>query len=1138
MAIEHDERPLARQIAWALLAPFALLIAAGGLLALQFAKMMQDADWVDHTDEVIAKTYEAEKQLVDQETGLRGYLLTGDSHFLEPFHTAHPREVIGELARAVADNPEQLAQIEQVRDRYDAWLEASSFADKPASLDTFRTRDSLLVRKKLMDRVRTAMTQFLESEEALRRDRSVKAFDSGERARIAFIGLLGAVAVALALLSRRQLRAVSKTYSSALASERDARRALEREDWIRMGQVKLAESIRGDHTLEEVGQRSLDALAKHVGADVGAFFAAEPLGLRRRAGFALDGEGAGPAFFAEGEGVVGRAAAADDPVVIRDLPNGFLRVRSGIGEHAPSELVAMPARSAGTADAVVELGFFRAVDERTLDLLGRVGAAVSVAVRSANYRARLQDLLDESQRQSEELQSQQEELRAANEELRQHAKLLTDAQTEIEERQNELEATNASLEEQREDLERTKRELTDKAAELERVNQYKSQFLANMSHELRTPLNSALILAKLLVDNEEGNLSEEQVKFAGTIQAAGYDLLGLIDDVLDLSKIEAGEMTIRPARVPIAAVVEPVLRTFEPMAKQKGIDLSIIVGDSAPRSLVTDKKRLQQILTNLVSNAVKFTERGVVRLEATGSDGEICFEVRDTGIGIPAEQHSFIFDAFRQVDGTSARKHGGSGLGLSIARDLTHLLGGTIRLDSEMDRGSTFVVSLPTEYKPPVATISASPTTARPTNGSWRPTKVAVVRDIAPRSPAPVPDDRARLDRTQRLLLVVEDDPAFAKILVDLCHELRFQCVATDTAEEAVALAKELVPSAIVLDVNLRDHSGLSVLDRVKRDAVTRHVPVHVISIEDHVDRAKAMGAAGYLLKPASLEEVTTALRALEARLSSRMRRLLVVEDDALERASITELLRGDGTEIVAAGTVREALTKLATESFDCMVMDLKLPDGSGSDLLDQLAMREHGSFPPVIVYTGRSLTREEEARLRGHASSIIVKGARSQERLLDEVTLFLHQVESELPPDRRRMLQSARARDGAFVDRRFLVVEDDVRNVFALMNVLEPRGATVVVARNGREALAALEREPRVDLVLMDIMMPEMDGLEATRAIRSRLEWSKLPIIALTAKTMPDDQRRCLEAGANDFIAKPLDVDVLLSLLRVWMPR
>jgi CheY-like chemotaxis protein len=608
--------------------------------------------------------------------------------------------------------------------------------------------------------------------------------------------------------------------------------------------------------------------------------------------------------------------------------------------------------------------------------------------------------------------------------------------------------------------------------------------------------------------------------------------------VLDLSKIEAGEMTIRPARTAIAPVVDPIARMFEPLAKQKGIDLSVVVHDRAPQSLVTDRKRLQQILTNLVSNAVKFTDKGEVRLEVGGSDGKVSFEVHDTGIGIPAEQQSVVFEAFRQADATSARRHGGSGLGLSIARDLAHLLGGDLRLESQVDRGSTFAVSLPVEYRAPVVQASPSPA-PRPTNGtSWRSVKPAVASDAAARTRPPVPDDRARLDRNRRLLLIVEDDTAFAQILVDLSHELGFQCVATDTAEDALGLARELLPSAILLDVKLRDHSGLSVLDRVKRDAATRHIPVHVVSIDDHAEQAKEMGAAGYLLKPVSREDLSNALRSLEQKLTSRIRRLLLVEDDEAERASVTQLLASEGLEIVTAGSVREALEHLSSTSFDCVVVDLKLPDGSGSDLLDRMAADDRYSFPPVVVYTGRSLTAEEEARLRAHASSIIVKGPRSRERLLDEVTLFLHQVEADLPPAGRRLLQMARTRDGAFVGRRILVVEDDVRNVFALMNVLEPRGATVLVARNGREALDVLDKKEKVDLVLMDVMMPEMDGIEAMRAIRSRTAWSKIPIVALTAKSMPDDQARCLEAGANDYIAKPLDIDVLLSLLRVWMPR
>lgn len=796
--------------------------------------------------------------------------------------------------------------------------------------------------------------------------------------------------------------------------------------------------------------------------------------------------------------------------------------------------------------AALEFGFLRRTDESQQQLLELLSTMIAVAVRTSKDRTRLEELLEETQHQAEELQSQQEELRVNNEELDEQSRALKESQVQMESQQAELEQTNAQLEEQTQMLEHQKEALSkqqdllvERAADLERANLYKSQFLANMSHELRTPLNSTLILAKILGDNKDGNLTEQQVKFARTISSAGNDLLALINDVLDLSKIEAGKIDLKPESVRIAKAIEEQGKLFQPQAEKRGIKFSTAIQAKTAPTIVTDPQRLGQILKNLCSNAVKFTEHGEVALNVSSDADAIYFSVTDTGVGIPESQHHNIFEAFQQADGSIHRKFGGTGLGLSISRDLAQRLGGRITLQSIPGKGSVFTLILPhvlpTQTIAPALAVQPEP-----------------IRDLVKETPAPKPrrpapaqieDDRSRLQPHSRHILVIEDDVAFAAILRDLAHEMGFQCVVTHSASEGLLAAAELRPGAILLDINLPDFSGLGVLEQLKRNSATRHIPVHITSVADHAQGALELGAVGYALKPVSREQLVNALRRLEMKFSQGVRRVLVVEDDERQRDSIRELLNMADLEITAVESAGRALEALRDTTFDCMVMDLTLPDFSGFELLERMAEREDVSVPPVIVYTGRALSEDDEQKLRRFSRSIILKDARSPERLLDEVTLFLHQVESTLPADRQRMLKMARAQDIALEGRRILVVEDDVRNVFALTSLLEPKGAQVQIARNGHEALDALskataEEADHIDLVLMDVMMPEMDGFTAMREIRKRAEWKKLPIIALTAKAMQDDLEACMAAGANDYIAKPLDVEKLLSLIRVWMPK
>jgi CheY-like chemotaxis protein/signal transduction histidine kinase len=920
---------------------------------------------------------------------------------------------------------------------------------------------------------------------------------------------------------------------------------LREQDWVRTARARLADALVGEQSMARLAQRVLEFLVNYLGAQAGTLYVAEPNGAYSRvAAIGVDAAAQMPTAVTAGDGLLGRAIVERKALRIENLPADYLKVGSGLGSRKPHALLIAPLVVDETTHGVLELGFLQPSFDSDLELLAAMGEPIAIAIRTGTLRRERENLLQETQRQAEELQAQQEELRVANEELLSQSAQLRDSQARLETQQAELEQTNVHLEEhaqklgqQHDELIGAKLDLERKAAELLRANRYKSEFLANMSHELRTPLNSSLILAKLLADNRDANLTPEQVKYARGITSAGNDLLMLINDILDLSKIEARKIDLTHASVDIGELAHRLSDTFEPMALEKQILFRVYKAPDLPATIDTDAQRVSQILKNLLSNAIKFTERGTVSLEMRPVGEKVEFAVRDTGIGIAAEHQQVIFEPFRQADGTTNRKFGGTGLGLSISRELARLLGGHIQVESTPGEGSVFRLVLPRRLA--AAASGDSPEPARlPT---LQPAANGQDMHPPPRRaarPALLPDDRASIKDDGRVLLVIEDDPLFARVLYDLAHELGFDCLLATTADEGMELATQFRLAAVVLDVKLPDHSGLTVLDRLKHNPLTRHVPVQVISATDHGRAAREMGAAGTLVKPVDREELHAALLALKEKFASEQRSVLVVEDNELQRESIVQLLASETTRVATADNAAAALAQLRSATFDCMVLDLSLPDASGHELLERMAADDAYAFPPVIVYTGRQVSAEEEQQLRKYSRSIIIKGAKSPERLLDEVTLFLHQVEGRLPPDRQRMLAEARRRDAAFEGRRILVVEDDVRNIFALSSVLEPLGGNIVIARNGKEALARVTHKPVPDIVLMDIMMPEMDGITAMQEIRKKPELRELPIIALTAKAMPDDQQRCLTAGANDYITKPIDVDKLVSLIRIWMPK
>ncbi|MET0280353.1 MAG: response regulator [Steroidobacteraceae bacterium] len=1135
------------------LPPRMVLGLASGIVAilliasLAYAALRQQSESrasTQHTLDVIAGLNEAMSQAKDAETGQRGFLLTGKEEYVQPFTLARTAVLsqLDSLGPLLVDNPTQLQRLQSMRqllsqkmDEMQQTIELQRSGRSSEALTLVNTDRG----KSLMDEVRNLAGAMIAEEQGLLASRSTSLAAAQWRS---FAVILGGLLLLLVLLLVAGLLA---------AREVDRR---ETEIWLRAGQAALAGALQSELRLEMLGEHVLRFMTRQAGAAAGALYVmATGRTLRRVAGYALGTQA--PHSFELGEGLVGEAARSDRIAHLADVPAQHLRIESTLVSGSPRHIVLVPVSYNGRVNAVLELGMTTAPQLAQLELLERTRGVLGTAVNASIDRSRLEELLEETQRQSEELQTQQEELRVANEELTEQSQALRESSARLEQQQAELEQTNSQLEEQTRSLEehsdrlmRGEQELRERSADLQRANDYKSEFLANMSHELRTPLNSSLILAKLLADNRTGNLNEEQVRFAQTIQSAGNDLLALINDILDLSKIEAGKMEIQRENVSVQRLLDNLSEGFTEVANSKGLRFVVSTAPGTLERIESDSQRVLQILRNLLSNAFKFTAAGEVTLQvasvASASGPGLAFAVRDTGIGIAPEQQSTIFEAFRQADGSTHRKYGGTGLGLSISRDLAALLGGEITIDSKMGAGSTFTLWLP-ERAPEQAAVHKPGGGATAALREWAkavPAAAPLVPPPAKSSPRSAAAGEELLGAPARVMLVIEDDVAFSGILRDLAREQGFETIVAHTAGEGLAVARSQRISAVLLDMHLPDRTGLSVLDELKRDPATRHIPVHVLSVADYSHEALSRGAVGYALKPVDREQVVGALQRLDARLSPGLRRVLVVEDDARQRESVRQLLASEGVEIIPAETAARALELLRQQTFDCMVLDLNLPDLSGYELLEQMGELDGVGYPPVIVYTGRSLNRDEEQSLRRFSRSIIVKDARSPERLLDEVTLFLHQVESKLPPESQRMLRAVRDREEALDGRRILVVEDDVRNIFALSKLLEPRGARVDIARNGREALEHLQRTAgsgeAPDLVLMDIMMPEMDGLTATREIRKNPQWKRLPIIALTAKAMRDDQEKCLLAGASDYLAKPLDVERLLSLIRVWMPK
>jgi CheY-like chemotaxis protein/HAMP domain-containing protein len=907
----------------------------------------------------------------------------------------------------------------------------------------------------------------------------------------------------------------------------------ERDLWLREGEAGLSDELRGEFAASDVAARALQFIARRVSAVAGAFYlndGTDRLALVSRYAQATSeactrhpgNEQAFP-HFCLGDGLIGRAALERELSVVSDLPNGYLRVQSGLGEAAPRCLVLVPLARAGRAIGVLELALFSDCSADTRQFLASVREMLVITLEAAQARTASRELLERTQRQAERLAAQEEELRQNNHDLQ-------DQQLDLRRVNEELETQRQALSDNNLELEAARNRVQQKAEELERVSSYKSQFLANMSHELRTPLNSMLLLSGLLAENASGNLTAKQVEYGKTIHSAGQDLLALINQVLDLSKIEAGKQDIEIDEVPLAEFADHARRVFSPLAGEKGLELEIEIAPGMPASMATDRLRVERILINLLGNAIKFTEKGRVLLRisrpapdadlsgsALSPEGTIAFVVSDTGIGIAPEAQARVFAPFEQLEGRTDRRYAGTGLGLAIARESAELLGGDLQLYSVPGRGSVFTCHLP-ERQLRNASISSLPS----------PASAPSARSVA--------DDRAALDAGDPHLLVIEDDAVVSEQLVEIIRARKFKVLVASTGKEGLELARRHRPQGILLDVKLPDIDGFEVMDLLHRDDRTRSIPVHFVTGVDSPGRGFALGAVGYLTKPARRGELVAAVRMLTREALTHAQRTLVVEDDSAEGGAIVEVLRNEGLAADHVRTAAAAIASLATNKYDCLIVDLGLPDMDGLELLEALRASPDGYAPRIVVHTGRALTKRETRQLEAYAETVILKDGDSQARLIDELRLFVRHVKDNLPPAGTARRSEAPPADVSLAGFTILLAEDDMRTIYALAALLRGKGADVLVAETGREALDMLAQHPTLHAVLMDIMMPEMDGYQAMKLLRQDARFARLPVIALTAKAMMGERERCLEAGASDYLTKPVDGHRLLSTLESWL--
>lgn len=1120
-------------------------------------KLVTTNQWVTHTQEIL---YELEQVLVlsiDAENAARGFVISGKDEFLHPFSNSKLSlsDHTGKILELTHDNPSQLINGKKLDSltivhiqHLETIIELRK-TDYDLALAEFTKGKS----RQMLQYIRNMVSKTKAVEQQLLNQRKLASETDTRNFNILFIILLFVIAFTLVM--------VYILIITNLRALRRAEKEAENKNWNLEGSRNLIRSIQGNKQPVELAEIVINHLVTYLNAQASVIYFTEHEQriLYPTATYSIDKDNTAVRALRFGEGAAGQAAADKRTILLRDIPEKSFNVTTGFGQLRPKNIIVTPFMFEQEVVGVIELSSIYDFTETHQQYLQLVSDSIAIAVISAQAREKTALLLTETQTQAEELEAQQEELRQANEELHVKTELLSRSESELKMQQQELQQINAELEEksnqleeQNEKLEDARTSLETKAREVEITSKYKSEFLANMSHELRTPLNSILILAQLLSENKTNRLGDREIEYSKNIYNSGTDLLNLINEILDLSKIEAGKMQLEIENVPFRDITTHIASMFTELARNKSVTFTIDYDEaSLPAAFITDRQRVEQIIRNLLSNAFKFTyEGGRVALRIYKPDAFIpfrkkdlnnipnmvAFAVSDTGIGIPRNKRDVIFEAFQQADGSTKRKYGGTGLGLSISRELAYALGGEIHLESEEGQGSIFTLYLPLHFD----SSYSSSVDKKVEIKEKEPFKIEYKHPPASvEIPAPIPiDDRNDIIESDRVILIIEDDETFSRILLDFIHDRRYKGVIATQGNAAISYARHYKPDAILLDMKLPGMDGTEILRQLKSNPDLRHIPVQIISAYDQKKEGLELGAFDYIMKPVTTQDLQGAFEKIERFSNKKLKKLLIVEDNEQQNNAIRELIADSDVKCSSAYSGEEAFDMLQEGSFDCIIVDLGLPAMTGFELLEKIKSDNDINQVPIIVYTARDLKKEESSLLSKLANTVVLKTADSHERLLDETILFLHRVESKLPKEKQRMIRNLHKSDEVLQNKRVLLVDDDMRNIYSLTNALESEGLEVVTAENGKVAVDLVKEDRSIDLVLMDVMMPEMDGYEATQEIRKIESLKTLPIIALTAKAMKEDKEKCFAVGMSDYISKPVNLEQLLSLMRVWLYR